>query len=1225
MSSRKNDNFSFRRVNIRRTLSFLTINIGLVFGILGFYISCGNPYSADLGSAVDHKSAGTESSERSWWLDDNTQCVQTGTYDETNKKWDWSDCDYKCSSDGFYYSESDGTCVDESCLGSKTKDCSSEIGNGNGQRARTCNNGVWSEWGNCSVTSCDDGYKAEDNQCAAVKCSFNGEEYLANAITTVENCMSDSATEKSEKLWQCKKQSNDSWAMEEIESCHATKCIDSNYEIVNGKCQAITVTCTYTTTDSSGSSQTLTFSENEIKSIGCGSQIANSKEAYEKYECKKSNDIGQLTKVQECTLSSCTTGYDDSDNNGTCELSTVTCSYLPVNETQAVTISVNGSYTDDNKNCFAHNKASKTQYTVTCKSDATLSDNCAIVTCDTDFHKSSDGKSCEAHQCLDPNNLSSTFTPYAGDSYGDTLTGQNCSDSLADVTGLSSATRTWTCKTKSDNSGAEWDKSGTCQITCADKYEFDSTSNKCVKKKCTEGTLSVEVDSTANGQSCKTLPTNAISGSQSWTCSWDSSTKTANWTYSTCTPSQCGTNYKLDGNSCTALTCSNGSSTYYTYNDSTHDNDYEETGCLSGTGVESSTKKYTCKAYDGGTTSAYAAFEAGSCEVTCKSGYSGSTCSETSPKCSSSGANYDVGATLTNQDCTNEITGASSATRSWTCVQSGTSASWDKSGTCSLSSCDDSSYFKSGNNCNLRYCDSSGDLNSTKSGFSCSISNGTGTQSKTCKYDSSASTGASWQSPTSCTVATCNNGYKKDSTNNTCTALTCTNGSTYYTSSSGKTPYKYTDTTSCSTAAGVTGSQRVRTCTASNDGTASATADWVYGSCTITSCNTAGGYYLDGSTCSQCSADQILSGGSCIPRTCSGAIALNTTRNISCTPTATGASSGTATEKCVSDGTATAPGGKWQNSGTCTITGCQETDGYYFKSSDSSCVKAKSCKEIIETDSRKKNVNGMYSMYPFRDDSLASTTDKSTKFSLYCDMKTDGGGYTGIDLYNAYNFFRVFTTNYGLVASSTSSLAKTVNVDTSTTRIRVFNAETGGTFSYMFPFKVPFGFSKFFVGRASSTEGDAHTFKMSTHSGSYKDSNGNTKEYDTEINGNAFIAADGSRTWANVNYHCDSDGSGGRGDIAFGAIDTSNYSAEKPRVSFAQYYGASAQGSKISSYRSPYSWTRPSTKTTEFDYDYSGTTKYRFAIGVGECGKSSSGTPQEEGFDVWTAGKIFFK
>ncbi len=49
------------------------------------------------------------------------------------------------------------------CSGSSTQNCN--IPNGSGEQSRTCNNGSWSSWESCQVTSCNNGYHQSGNSC----------------------------------------------------------------------------------------------------------------------------------------------------------------------------------------------------------------------------------------------------------------------------------------------------------------------------------------------------------------------------------------------------------------------------------------------------------------------------------------------------------------------------------------------------------------------------------------------------------------------------------------------------------------------------------------------------------------------------------------------------------------------------------------------------------------------------------------------------------------------------------------------------------------------------------------------------------------------------------------------------------------------------------------------------------------------------------------------------
>ena len=58
------------------------------------------------------------------------------------------------------------TGCDASCSGPSSEECA--LANGIGSHGRTCNSGVWSNWGICSVVSCDNGYVISGNACVPV-------------------------------------------------------------------------------------------------------------------------------------------------------------------------------------------------------------------------------------------------------------------------------------------------------------------------------------------------------------------------------------------------------------------------------------------------------------------------------------------------------------------------------------------------------------------------------------------------------------------------------------------------------------------------------------------------------------------------------------------------------------------------------------------------------------------------------------------------------------------------------------------------------------------------------------------------------------------------------------------------------------------------------------------------------------------------------------------------
>jgi hypothetical protein len=67
------------------------------------------------------------------------------------------------------------------CSGSNTRSCN--ISNGMGIQFRTCNNGVWTAYGTCTVTSCNSGYVISGNSCVIqTSTSCPAGEYLSNGV-----------------------------------------------------------------------------------------------------------------------------------------------------------------------------------------------------------------------------------------------------------------------------------------------------------------------------------------------------------------------------------------------------------------------------------------------------------------------------------------------------------------------------------------------------------------------------------------------------------------------------------------------------------------------------------------------------------------------------------------------------------------------------------------------------------------------------------------------------------------------------------------------------------------------------------------------------------------------------------------------------------------------------------------------------------------------------------
>ncbi len=248
-------------------------------------------------------------------------------------------------------------------------------------------------------------------------------------------------------------------------------------------------------------------------------------------------------------------------------------------------------------------------------------------------------------------------------------------------------------------------------------------------------------------------------GNQARTCS------NGNWSaWGDCNLSSCNTGYQPNtaSNTCVAITCAGDSSQSCAINN--------------GAGNQN-------RVCSNGAWSAW-----GDCNLSsCNAGYQPSNNTCVAMDCSGNST----------QSCS--ITNGQGAQ-----IRTCTLGNWSGWGTCALVSCN-AGYQPSGNACVALSC-------SGNSSQACSITNGQGSQSRTCNL-------GAWSGWGTCALVSCNAGYQPSG--NTCIALTCEGASTQ----------------SCAITNGQ-GSQS-RTCTL---GTWSG-----WGSCSLVSCNS--GYQVSGNTC----------------------------------------------------------------------------------------------------------------------------------------------------------------------------------------------------------------------------------------------------------------------------------------------------------------------------------------------------------------------------------------
>ncbi len=183
------------------------------------------------------------------------QCHADGSYED-------SQCQiYSCNTD---YQIINNSCseIPRTCVGLSSQSC--VVLNGYGLQTRICDNGDWTNWSSCQITSCNSGYTLTSSGCSALTCSGD-----SSQSCTIANGTGIQSRTCSLGDWS-------SWSSCEITSCN------SGYENIGGTCSALTC--------SGDSTQSCTIAN------GVGIQ-------------SRTCSLGDWTNWGSCTVASCNTGY----------------------------------------------------------------------------------------------------------------------------------------------------------------------------------------------------------------------------------------------------------------------------------------------------------------------------------------------------------------------------------------------------------------------------------------------------------------------------------------------------------------------------------------------------------------------------------------------------------------------------------------------------------------------------------------------------------------------------------------------------------------------------------------------------------------------------------------------------------------------------------------------------------------------------------------------------
>ena len=221
---------------------------------------------------------------------------RTRTCDNSTGEWSapYGECIPTACNVGYHIENN--TCVIDTvsnCTGSSTEACG--INFGSGSRAHSCNTatGVWgAPYGNCTVVSCNSGYKISGNSCVSAVISCIG--------SSNESCTSIANAASATRTHTCNTTTG-TWGAP-YGTCTVVSC-SSGYTKSGNTCVATVLTCTGNSTQS------------------CTSSIAYAASASQSRTCNTAT--GVWNTYGTCTLSTCNSGYTKSGN--TCVASNANC------------------------------------------------------------------------------------------------------------------------------------------------------------------------------------------------------------------------------------------------------------------------------------------------------------------------------------------------------------------------------------------------------------------------------------------------------------------------------------------------------------------------------------------------------------------------------------------------------------------------------------------------------------------------------------------------------------------------------------------------------------------------------------------------------------------------------------------------------------------------------------------------------------------------------------